>query len=38
MDPENPNAYLEHVKDILPEEKLYLKLENAPRRPTESKL
>ena len=33
MDPENPNAYLEHVKDIT-EENLYLKLENAPRRPT----
>ena len=33
MDPENPNAYLEHVKDIT-EENLYVKLENAPRRPT----
>ena len=33
MDPENPNAYLEHVKGIT-EENLYLKLEHAPRRPT----
>ena len=33
MDPENPNAYLEHIKGIT-EENLYLKLENAPRRPT----
>ncbi len=33
MDPENPNAYLEHVKDMT-EENLYVKLEHAPRRPT----